>query len=313
MYDDYPKLLLHIYNEKKKGNILSGRLMNPTPANLKEECVIALRRLKRRDEKALKDFFKQDGENVSWERVIKNFETDKFRPIQSYLLNDTNSMNEIRMEVLAWLLDLRDRPYNPDIDYSKLFKRKPDEITGDDFQDSMPVIGDPVINGNEFGGEVATRSSQGSDPDINFPNQEKSAPGKRKYITVFRKKIAAFIIPVAILAAAYFTFNNKQSSGGCMYWTGDHYEVISCHPRTGDTVVIALDSLKLINFKRIKEPATITYNSIGSVWYSKINNKYEYFTAGGYHPKERGKKLRPISKHIIDSQIIPLQTGKVFN
>lgn len=320
MYDDYLNLLFHIYDMGKRENTISARLLNPTPGNLKEECIIALDRVTKRDMKALRDFFKQDGDNISWERVIKKFDTDKFRPLQSYLLKETNSTGEINVEILAWLLDIQDRPYNSKIDYQYL-KSKPEDGKGKKLNEKELEIGissgadgskpensrgdkDGMDKGNKMGDSLA-------DPAVILFQPNKATTEKRNSIPFSGKKLALILLPVLIGVAIFLAMNNKQSPGGCMYWTGDHYEEISCHTRP-DTQVVALDSLKLKHFRKIKQPDTISYGSIGMVWYSKISNNYEFFTAGGTHPMVRGKKLRPITPHIIETQIFPLKTGKVF-
>lgn len=360
MYDDYLKLLRCIYDEKKKAGTLSGRLMNPTPGNLKKECINALNhRFEKKDEKALRDFFEQFGDNIVWERAIRKFETSRFKPLGSYLREETNSTHEFNIEILAWLLGIKDRPYNSTIDYAKDIRLGSEENTGNSLNGFVYKNG---ISGNEFGSDLGNTSinddkvSGGypegkekkepeyefdesgsssvseedsakeplkpivvipiapvSSPEIMQPEKESRIRKIWKSIPISGRKIAAVMLPVAIGTSMYLGLGNKQLAGGCMYWNVDHYQEISCHPATGDTLVVALDSLKLKNFRKINDLNTITYGSIGKVWYSKSNNSCDFFTAGGYHPNDRNRKLRPITIHIIDKYVIPFQTGKVFN
>jgi hypothetical protein len=395
MYDDYLKLLRYTYNEKKKAGTLSGRLMNPTPGNLKKECINALNhRFEKKDEKALRDFFEQFGDNIVWERAIRKFETSRFKPLGSYLRGETNSTHDFNIEILAWLLGVKDRPYKSDIDYSKYLNKGSDKKTENILQVNEVKTGIPGISGNGISGEsektglseeeiipgdtnvnetlvealpvdinekensseelandgntagkekaeaeiagnenkptgrdtvsegekstvptglvVIIPEAQVPVTDTHQPQENNVVPKKWKWIPAFRNRIAVIILPILIGTSLYLALNQRQSPGRCMYWTGDHYEKISCHSRQ-DTLVIALDSLKLEQFRKINKPDTITFGSIGFVWYSKINNNYEYFTAGGYHPIERGKKLKPITPFIIRNHILPMQTGRVFN
>ena len=90
-----------------------------------------------------------------------------------------------------------------------------------------------------------------------------------------------------------------------MYWSVDHYQPISCDQKMPNTLVIALDMDKVKNFRKIMHPDTITNRAKGHVWYSKINNRVEFFTADGSHPIAIDKNLRPLSDHIIETYIYP--------
>ncbi|WP_315823473.1 hypothetical protein [Paraflavitalea speifideaquila] len=61
-----------------------------------------------------------------------------------------------------------------------------------------------------------------------------------------------------------------------MYWAGDHYQPVPCNQKVPNTLVVALDTLLIKNFRKITQPDTITNRAIGLVWYSKINNKVEF-------------------------------------
>jgi hypothetical protein len=90
-----------------------------------------------------------------------------------------------------------------------------------------------------------------------------------------------------------------------MYWAKDHFQPIPCTQKVPNTLVVALDTVKVKNFKRITRPDTITNRAKGSVWYSKIDNEIEFFTADGEHPVVIGRRLKPITDYIIDKYIHP--------
>ncbi len=98
---------------------------------------------------------------------------------------------------------------------------------------------------------------------------------------------------------------NRGTGEGCMYWASDHYERVACNEKHGDTLVIALDTFRLKHFKKINDPDTITQNSIGRVWYIKIDNQIEYFTSDGDYPPEPNRKLKPITLYMIKAHIHP--------
>jgi hypothetical protein len=99
-------------------------------------------------------------------------------------------------------------------------------------------------------------------------------------------------------------------SGGCMYWSEDHYKPIACNQKIPNAMIIALDTAKLKTFKKITMPDTITYLDIGKVWYSKIDGKIEYYTSGGEHPIVFDHRLKPVTKYIIDKYILSSKITK---
>ncbi len=102
------------------------------------------------------------------------------------------------------------------------------------------------------------------------------------------------------------TANVKQNSEKAslqkqyMYWNGNEYIPEDCNQPKNN--LIAIDLKKLVNFKKITIPDTITEKSLSKVWYSKYNNEVEFFTADGVNP-ENGKELRQLTKHMWSNYI----------
>ncbi len=92
-----------------------------------------------------------------------------------------------------------------------------------------------------------------------------------------------------------------------MYWAGDHYQQISCSQKQGGTLVIPLDSERLVHFKKITRPDTITENALGSIWYVKFHGAYECYTFPGYHPIDTSLKLRPLTDFVLIKHLHPNQ------
>jgi len=88
-----------------------------------------------------------------------------------------------------------------------------------------------------------------------------------------------------------------------MFWAGDHYQSISCTQHFVDTLVVALDSEKIIHFKKITRPDTITLNAVGCVWYVKYRGDIEYYTSDGFHPIDPQLRLKPITPYMIRKYI----------
>lgn len=166
-------------------------------------------------------------------------------------------------------------------------------------------------------GKVADNLSQ--PPIVDTSDQTKKNVGKRPPGT-WIKYAASGIVAIGIAVFAFYKTggndkieNNSskplafiaatKDNESCMYWTGDHYEQTSCNQKHGDTLIIALDSTKLLHFKKITRPDTITKNAIGHVWYIKINREIEFYTSDGNHPLDEKRRLKPITAYMIDKYI----------
>ncbi|MFP3596412.1 hypothetical protein [Chryseobacterium sp. SIMBA_029] len=85
-----------------------------------------------------------------------------------------------------------------------------------------------------------------------------------------------------------------------MYWNGEEYVSTNNTFVNPNSDVVAMDKNILTNFKKIMRPDTLTIdNAVGKTWYSKCNNKVEFFTMDGKNP-ENGKELKRVSEHMVD-------------
>lgn len=119
---DYKSCVLYVYRQKKQTNSLSLRLLNPSPGELKDECLAVCRdRYDRKDENVLSTFFGRGEDKASYMRLINKREVDKFRPLERHLKGRTRNCSDTNIELLAWLIDFEWRPYKFGVDYSKLY------------------------------------------------------------------------------------------------------------------------------------------------------------------------------------------------
>lgn len=319
---DYQRLVMEYYQRKKGLHLLRSALDHPTQAKLKKESLrLCQGKISGKDEKVIKDFCeKWDDEKTCFQNLVK-YDADKFKPLSNYLKNPIGNTDPKYIELLAWLIEFPNRPYDYYKDYTG--------ITVDDLL--KPQV---EANGNESsltqsnlitvieGGQIAidkkppgeenmnsTIEDVGSivdmDRAIGIGEEAKIKPGakpKQRY----RKVLTVGALLVVIAGGGYLwwdtrlRYNMSFEHGGCMYWTEDHYQPIPCNQKIPNTIVVALDSVKIRSFKKITQPDTITHRAIGSVWYSKINNKVEFFTADGDHPVVIDRHLKPVTKRIID-------------
>ncbi len=282
MFQDYVDRINEKYHEMRTSGQLSPRLAQPTLARLREECMdVYIARFDRKDENTLRVFFRHTGDTNTLARTIERFDLGKFKPLRNFLTGRTNSTDQKNIELLAWLIDFKRRPFELGENYNLDGE---DNVSKQTMNDGKTVESG-IKKDTDKPGSTGEQASQTG----------KSAKKKRGVIIA---------IAILLLAAVGYKWGFNSSSGNsitgqgeCMYWTGDHYEFISCQQRK-DTLVVALDTLRLRNFRRITNTDTITHHSVGKLWYRKKNGKLEIYSSGGYDPVDIQVELRPLSEHM---------------
>lgn len=291
MFADYKLQVLHEYKRQKDAKALSPRLIQPTPGNLRAECAAVCReRFPKKDEGTLRIFFGPKEDQAAYIKTIENFDVDKFKPLLKFIKEATANTDIKNVEILAWLIDFEPRPFDP--------TKKYDATTGNNklsFRDeAVPTVNDGQRDRNERKeinvGEMLLPKKALLNPEKLFPHL---------------KWLVPILFVVVIVFWSSYILRNPPTANGCMYWAADHYQRISCNAKIDNALIVALDTVRLKYFKKITIPDTITRKSKGLVWYSKINNKIEFFTAGGNHPVELKYRLKPISDYIINKYIHP--------
>ncbi|WP_160715809.1 hypothetical protein [Chitinophaga solisilvae] len=321
-FPDYRQLVMRAYERKKVNNTLPLGLMHLTPANLKDECVKSCTKdVSRRDEKIIRDFCGDLNESKSYKDIIKRCDTDRFRPLVNYLKGKSENTDEKNIELLAWLIDFSGRPWeigkkisgeedvNEDPAPNDVNTVAEEEEVLSDAPVSLPLAGselpagNPVIPGNPIIPIIQAETEDSKRGEMmGFTTTTANPPRKLKEKSA--KTLAAVMLSLVLGAGSIWWWQNRNQSGaGCMYWSEDHYEPIACDQKKPNVKIIAFDARRMENFKKITQPDTITYQAIGKVWYSKINNKMEYYTSGGEHPVAFDRELKPITAYIIDIHI----------
>lgn len=337
MFAHFRTLVLLDYEKKKAEGLLPDSLVHPTPAGLKDLCMLVCReRFDKNDEPDLKEFFGKGGDAKAILEAIDRTGIATLKPLAIFLKKGTQRPERKVIKILAWLIDFKGRPY----DYNKNY-----EEAGAETQ-TIPETDQAILPGSESPVPVtiletgsaeaensgnsrnSTWSSKGNKTvdimsveikqDIS-PSSKKEKPVRsnlffKKWESFISSKTALLLLFILLISSVLiYLFTGKTvSPGGCMYWAGDHYEPISCHPRLGDTLVVALDSQKLKYFKKINRPETITFESIRQVWYAKYRNNIEYYTSYGWRPTEPNIRLKPLSPYMYEKYILPLQqTGSI--
>jgi hypothetical protein len=335
MFADYERLVLEDYQRKKNRNKLSSGLIHPTPAKIKKECVrLCKGEIQKKDEKVIREFCEEWDNTKTSLQSIDKCDVDKFRPLLNFLKGETTATDPKNIHLLAWLIDFPFRPFEHGKRYESLtdtevgveapwpleeatieastspenpsavnFEKKnvfTEDKVGAERSDAGAerIIKEPVKCGNLSRPNDVVRATQ---PDI--------VPVKIK--GRFRKVAVIGALLTVMGISGYWWWDTRQQAyitpgnGGCMYWATDHFQPIPCNQKISNTLVVALDSARVKNFKKINRPDTITNRAKGSVWYSKIDKKIEFFTADGEHPVFIGRRLKPITDYIIDKYIHP--------
>ncbi|RFM26221.1 hypothetical protein [Deminuibacter soli] len=315
MFPDYELLVWQDYQKKKTANVLPVSLTEPTPGQLKTECAAVCNvRFRKKDEKILVAVFGKNDDLKGYLTAIDQYKTDLFKSLVNYLKQETKSTSKKNIELLAWLIDFEPRPF----EYGKKYVIKEEEKEIFEEIEETEKEADVIAEGVKEEGE--TKKPEAVNPPTIIPGKPHPSSKIRSIIAA----VALLLVAVGgftlfhlwrasntQMAATLPTDNNDTTNkhlvpGQCMHWTGDHYEVIACNPGTGDTFNrVPLDTAILNNFKRIVQWDTITYKSIGFVWYVKVNrDSLEYYTSSGFHPIYNQLRLRQITRYIIDKHIL---------
>lgn len=280
LYIDYRSKVLLKYKTARQAKNLPPFLMQPTPANLRSECVhVCQERFDNKDQEILRTFFGPQDNQRAYIRAIGEFDVNKFRPLLNFITERTVDTELKNIELLAWLVDFKPRPFD------SAYKEPETEATISKNEDTV----DTVV---EKAGTTEVVTIQ---PDkVNVSNTVVQKPGNKSQ--VFIAGLVLFIISIA----GYWIHKHREH---CMYWTGDHYEAVACSEQINNALMLPADGAKLKYFKKINRPDTISIKALGHIWYSKINNEIEFFTAEGHHPIQLQYQLKPLTKYMIEKHI----------
>lgn len=300
MYLDYWSAVLKDYQEKKKNNTISQRLMHPSPANIRDECIaVCVERYERRDDKTLRTFFGQQEDKADYIQAIEGYPIGKFKAVQNFLKGEIGDPDLKNVELVAWLIDFEPRPFKLGAKYEQVQSTEPSQPVAEKQPPPEPAV--PVKPLMLFQTPPLAFTQL---PPQNFTDTESA---DKPPINITRIVILTLLV-MLVSAVSYWLLTSirpqKVILTGCMYWVGDHYQQIPCNQKVEEgTLVIALDMEKLNHFRKITQPDTITAKAIGSVWYIKINNEVEFYTAEGYHPVQIDRRLKPLTDYIISKYL----------
>ncbi|ANH83108.1 hypothetical protein A8C56_20885 [Niabella ginsenosidivorans] len=312
MFEQYQELVLQLYEKKQRENDLPLDLMQPTPAKIKKACLRACtKRFSRKDGRVLEAFFGEGNDQAVILKAIKRYEADKFKALIKFLRKETASTDEKNIELLAWLIGFEPRPFELGRHYDHP-ENSETTIDGTEKYNCNKEKNGETSNGSDQPDKALTNPNEGLQIAVTRSGTNFSKTGFH-----IKKGPVALSAIIVVLAGIiiYWVGTNKSvpgpmassMKGSCMYWAGDHYQQISCSQKVHGALVIALDSEKLVYFKKITRPDTITEADINKVFYIKFGRKIEFYTERGVHPVYTERTLKPLTGYIYEKHILPLK------
>lgn len=313
-HPDYIKLLMKAYNEKRANNELSLLLVQSAPAKIRQVCLYAYKEqydrkeILKKDERILMDFFGPAEQGKKFMELIEDFETDRFRPLDSFLKRPTEKKTDKRnLELLAWLIDFKHRPYS----YDKEFQLSEEEsafIESDRENHPEPVQGEDDFQEVKISGGLSTKETEiipgqqkDESPNLLSPLPKNNTKEKIKRALI----ILMLIIFTGGIYAVWQQTQGEQIMGSvnmlsCMYWAYDHYEQAPCTAVQKGRILLPLDEERRKNFRRIMRLDTITEWCVGKVYYIRDSGTYKYYTGGGSYPEDLKRNLKVLSPYMYD-------------
>jgi hypothetical protein len=268
-FKDYKKALLEHY-ATTKSNDVTGILIEPTPAQLRDLCSLKIERgLTKTDEELMKVFFETKKEE-SLKLSVRRCNIDKFKPIIHFLKREKDTENSTRIELVAILIDFTPRPYA------------------------------------KFSGmrnDIKDKYTESTEMDDNHVAEDTELKNKKAYKKVFYVVLGL----IGFSSVGYVVKDKLIPEKQCMQWQNDHYELIDCQSNINSiyaaSPIVPIDE-DMIELNKLKVSDTTTFFKGGKaiIWYCKVDGKPEYFDDSGFHPVT-GNALRPVSNYIINKYV----------
>ncbi|WP_367768202.1 hypothetical protein AB3G33_08400 [Flavobacterium sp. WC2421] len=277
-FEEYKSAIKAHYKVSKLEDV-SGILLNPTPAQLRNLCLMKFENgLTSADENIFSLFFHvKEGQDLR--KAIDKFDIGKFKPIISFLKAEKDSDNSSRIELAAILVDFCPRPYNK---YLNL--QSSSEVIK---QGGATLVEKKKLVAAGFG--IGKGLSKESGVVVNG--------SVRKKVTIFVAVFLSLFFMGYTIKGVFFP--NKE----CMQWIENHYEPVRCSDdKLGivhSEIIVPIDG-KVIGLVKLNSSGEHEFfkNEKVLIWYYKRNEVIELFNGPGFHP-ETGKSLKPITNYII--------------
>lgn len=306
MFEKYKTEIIKQFAYAKENDTF-GIFNNLTPAECRDYFALLYdnERLTEDDKSVMRSFFKtKEGENLK--TAINNCKLSSFRPVISFLKQETESEHKVRINLAAILVDFKIRPFNR---FSKEFALTTDLSNNLNNEEDNRIV--TISSEKEKEKEKEDDEREPTEPILVITGKPEE-PSKPKPSIVppnpswFQKYSISILIGTIILLTAIIGINYFTTEKECMAWMENQYEEVNCNilNENPNIIVIPKDEKLIENFKKIIPCDTTPYEKNGKacLWYGKSENgnEYEFFTFHGVHP-ETGKTLKEVTATIMNN------------
>jgi hypothetical protein len=307
MYTDkfigYKQAIVDAYQKKRNDPQLDW-LMRPTRYRIKQHCIQLIEHgLQKRDQPMLHNYLKMKSGNNDYLAAIKDTVADHFNGFEKFLLDTNKTTAEKNIELLAWLIDFPTRPF------SQYIKEQQNELILTNQEEDVIPFHRADIEKRNISGEKKEAGALNTEELIERKIQQAATNGatvgeREKHVPQILpdKNIDRrwFIAIAVLLVTGIFIWRFLPTEKNCMYWDNDHYVATPCDVPRLDTPLVRLDHAKIRGFLRIKHVDTLTRYSVGKLWYVRVADSIEVYSAGGEHPLYPDKKLKPLTDYAVN-------------
>jgi len=313
--------VLALYEAKKNNHELDDLLVNPSPAKLRDYCLVRLSEgLPPEDIEILQKFFDPYKREKNLEEAIAKYNTGSLKALQKFALNITQDPEDRVVKLFAILVDYQPRPFRFTYDnltqdpLSFAFNEEEEHSTvKEDIEDASPTSSELQAANHDYvvlqEDQEKTMGVSEDENDKMANTEESNEVDETRNIKVLPQTSKKLILNkytlrfagIASLIVAIFFAVHYLTPEDCMCWNGERYIQVDCQDKTQRYRVIGLDQEKLEHFRKITRPDTLGIKDMGTIWYSKIDNEIEFFTAPGYHPIQTMRSLKATTKHIFET------------
>jgi hypothetical protein len=290
---------------QKRDQAQEDWLIKPTRGRIRQLCCKLVEDgLEKRDEKMLREYLKMQFIDHDFLAAIKKTDVDDFQGLLQFLNKTEINPAEIKVELMAWLIDFPARPFSQYIkeprNELKIIKEEVEVIPpvqqedAEDPDTAFEGQEGPVLKKEEVvGGTVQDNITKGPTPE----GKGKEEPAIESSNKIDRR----WLIGIAVLLiGAVILWRVWPGGKKCMYWDNDHYMATSCNVPRLDTPLVPLDQAKLRGFRRIKRVDTLTRYSVDRLWYVRVEDSLEIYSAGGTHPLYPDKRLQAVTDYVVN-------------
>lgn len=300
--DKFREEVINDYLEKKANGTLPEGLDCPSPGDLKDFCTLLLAKgLSKEDIYVFKKFFSPFNEEVDLDKAIRQFDSEKLKPLQYFLIGKTKSPKENLVKLSAVLIDFKPRPY------SEWKKIREAEAKGDLIEPTIeagpaPSASDTIEEGPETDMTEEKPEDKTGSAGKNTDQEEEIAV-KTTWFKHNLSILAAFMIVLTGIGS-YLFIDRAREDERCMVWSGYEYQHISCSAKVVQAPIVPFNDSLYQRMTRIKDPYILTKNDIGRIWYAKIDqDSAEFFISPGSHPLNENKVLKPLTEYILKKYV----------